>query len=135
MESTDHVEFSGAGADAFFGALPDFIEREIVGAWGVRVASEGAEFAMGYADIGRIDVAIDVEVADVTVARFADVVGEPAYGKEVGRTIEHDAVSGSEADSGENLFGDGLQARVSDLEFCHILFLISFSLSTIIHNH
>ena len=120
MQSADHVEFRGAGADAFLGALPDFIERESVSAGGIGIASESAKFAMRDANICRIDVAIDVEIADVAVARFADVVGEPADGEKVGRAIESDAVGGGEALAGQNFVGDGLQTRVGDLEFGNV---------------
>ena len=49
---------------------------------------------MRHADIRRIDVTIDVEVADVTVALLAHVVRQPTHGQKIARTIEHDAVGG-----------------------------------------
>ena len=82
MQSADHVKFRGAGANAFFGPLVDFIEREIVCAGRVRVASKRAQFAMRHANVRGIDVPVHVEIADVAMARFADVVREPANGQE-----------------------------------------------------
>ena len=70
MQAADHVKFRGAFAHAFRGALVNFFEREGVGAGRIRRAAEGAELAMRDADIGGIDVAVDVEVADVAV-RFS----------------------------------------------------------------
>jgi hypothetical protein len=74
VQAANHVKFGGAFAHALLGALPDFFEGEGVGARGVGIAAEGAEFAMGHANVGGIDVAIDVEVADVAVALLANVL-------------------------------------------------------------
>ena len=112
MQAADHVKFRGAFAHALLGALPDFFEREGVGAGRIGAAAEGAELAMRDADVGGIDVAIDVEVADVAVALLANVVGEPAEGQQVGRAVEREAVVGSQALAGQDLGGDGLKARV-----------------------
>ena len=112
MQAADHVEFGGAFAHALLGALPDFLEREGVGAGRVGIAAEGAQLAMRHADVGGIDVAIDVEVADVAVALLANVVGEPAEGQQVGRAVEREAVVGVQALAGQDFLGDGLQPRV-----------------------
>ena len=69
---------------------------------------------MRHADVGRIDVPVDVEVADVAVALLADVVGEPADGQQVGRAIEGDAVVEVEPLAGQHLVGDRLEPRVVD---------------------
>ena len=50
---------------------------------------------MRHADVGGIDVAVDVEIADVAVALFADVIGEPADGEQVVRLEEREAVVGA----------------------------------------
>ena len=110
MQAADHVKFGGAFADALFGALPDLFEREGVGAGRVGVAAEGAELAMRHADVGRIDVPVDVEVADVAVALLANVIGEPAEREQVGRAIERDAVVEAEPLAGHHFGGDGLRA-------------------------
>ncbi len=112
MQAADHVKFGGSFAHALFGALPDFFEGEGVGAGRVGIAAEGAEFAMGHANVGGIDVAIDVEVADVAVALLANVVREPAEGEQVGRAVERQAVGGVQALAGQDLRGDGLEPRV-----------------------
>src|SRR6202171_6805747 len=102
MQAADDVEFGGAFADALFGALVDFFECKGVSAGSVGIAAESAELAMGDANVGRVDVAIDVEVGDVAVALLADVVGEPTDGEEIGRAIERDTVGGVKALPGEN---------------------------------
>src|SRR6185295_17991216 len=97
MQAANHVKFGGAFAHTLFGALPDFLERVGVGAGGIRVASKSAELAMGNADVSGINVAIDIEVADVAVAPFANVIGEPAESEQVGRAVERDPVLKTEA--------------------------------------
>ena len=128
MQAADHVEFGGAFAHALFGALVDFFEREGVSAGRVGIAAEGAQLAVRDADVGGIDVAIDVEEADVAVALLAHVIGEPADGQQVGRAVERDAVFGGQALAGQHLFGDRLQPRVVDLKFGHGLCSTGFSL-------
>jgi hypothetical protein len=51
---------------------------------------------------------------------FANVVGEPADGKEVGRTVELDAVVESEALTRQDFVGDGLEALVSEDDFAQV---------------
>ncbi len=75
MQAAYDVKFGGAFGYAVGGAGPDFFLAEGVGAGGVFVAAESAEAAVGDADVCGIDVAIDVVIADVAVALFADVIG------------------------------------------------------------
>src|SRR6202047_5684027 len=97
MQAADDVKFRCAFADALFGALVNFFEGESVCARGVGIAAESAELAMCHANVGGIDVTIDVEVGDVAMALLADVIGEPSDGQEIGRAIEGDTVRGVEA--------------------------------------
>src|SRR6266852_1375520 len=80
VQTADDVEFRGAFADALLGALVNFLQGKGVGARGARIASEGAELAMRHANVGGVDVAIDVEIGDVAMALLADVVGKPSDG-------------------------------------------------------
>ena len=43
-------------------------------------------------DVRWIDVTVYVEVGDAAVFFFADVIGEPADGEQVRRTVKFDAV-------------------------------------------
>ena len=83
------------------------------------IAAKGAKLAVRDADVGGIDVAIDVVIGDVAVALFADVVGQPADGKQIGRLVERDAVVKGEALAREDFVGDGFQVRVGDGQFSH----------------
>ena len=84
MQSANNVEFGCAFANALLGALINFFEGVSVGARRVGVAAERTQLAMRHADVGRIDVTVDVEIGDVAVLFFADVVGEPADREQVG---------------------------------------------------
>src|SRR5690348_13133074 len=112
MQAADDVKFRGALGDALSGALPDFFLRVGVSAGGILVTAKGAEAAMGTTDVRRIDVAIDVVVAGVAVALFADVIGEPADGEKIVRLIKRKTVFGGEALGGEDFLRDGLKTLV-----------------------
>ena len=75
---------------------------------------------MGNANIGGIDVAIDVVIGDVAVFFLADVVGEPAYREQVGGAVESDAVVEGQSLAGENSVGDGPETLVGENEFAQM---------------
>ncbi len=74
---------------------------------------------MRYADVGRIDVAIDVVISDVAVALFANVIGQPAYRQKIGRFVKRDAVFKRKALARQDFISDGLQVCVGDGQFSH----------------
>ncbi len=92
--------------------LPCLFEGHGVAGGVALFAAEGAELAGRHADVGGVDVAIDVEVGHVAVHPLAHVVGQPAHGQHVVRAIEREAVVGAEPLLGQDLGGDGLQPRV-----------------------
>jgi hypothetical protein len=98
------------------GGFESFFKRHGVSAGRVFLAAEGTEAAGGDTDVGRIDVAIDVEVRLVPVEALADVIGEPADGEDVAGAVERKGVSGIEALAGEDLVMDRVKARVVGLE-------------------
>src|SRR6266705_6991689 len=107
MQAADDVKFGRAFPDALVGALINFVEGVRVGAGRVGIAAKRAEFAVGNADVGRIDVAIDVVVGDVAVFPFPDVIGKPADGEKVGRAIQLDAFVEGEAFARADFVRDG----------------------------
>ena len=68
------------------------------------------------ADVGGIDVAIDVEIGDVAVLFFADEVREPAYREKVVRFIERETVFSVETFAGQDFCGYWLEASVVYLQ-------------------
>ena len=103
MQAADNVNFRGAFANALRRALVHFFEGEGVSAGGSGIAAESAELAMGHTNVRGIDVAVDVVISDVAVALFADVIGQPADGEQIGRFVESDAVVEGQALAGEGL--------------------------------
>ena len=87
--------------------LESFFQRHGVGAGRVFLAAEGAEPAGGDADVGRIDVAVDVEVGLVAVHALAHVIGEPSDGEDVAGAIEGKRVLLAEAFAGQHFVFDG----------------------------
>ncbi len=114
MQAADHVKFRGAFAHALLGALIDFFQREGVGAGRVGIAAESAQLAVRDAHVCGIDVAIYVEENRVAVALLAHMVGEPADGQQVRRTVKRGAVFGGQALSGQDFFRNRLQVLVVD---------------------
>jgi len=110
------MKFGGALSDAVTGTLVDFLESEVVGAGRIGRAAKGAEFAVSDADVGGIDVTIDVEIGDIAMLFFADEVREPAYGEKIVRFIQRETVRGVETFAGKNLYGYRLEASVVYLQ-------------------
>ncbi len=119
MQAADDVEFGGAFADPLCRAFVNFFEREGVSPGSPGIAAKRAKLAMGHADVGGIDVAINVVVGDIAMALFSNIVGEPTDGEKVGRAIQRHAIVEGQALAGEHLVRDGLQGSVSDGQFCH----------------
>ena len=116
MQAADDVELGDRLGVSGGRGLEGFFERHGVGAGRVLLAAEGAQAAGGHADVGRIDVAVDVEVRLVAVHALAHVVGQPAHGEDVAGAIEGEGVVGGKALAGEHFVVDGVQARVVSLK-------------------
>src|SRR5580658_9603026 len=108
MQAADDVKLRGPFANALFRALVDLLESKRVSTGRVRIAAKSAEFAMRDAYVGRVDVAIDVVVGNVSVALLTNVVREPADGQKVRRTVKRDAVIHRQALARENFLSHGL---------------------------
>jgi hypothetical protein len=63
----------------------------------VLLAAEGAQAARGDANVGVVDVPVDVEVGDVAVHALAHVIGQPADRQNVAGAVERNAVVEAEA--------------------------------------
>src|SRR5271156_1792226 len=103
MQAADNVEFGGAFGDAFSGARVNFVERKSVRTRRVGRAAESAELAVGDANVGRVNVAIDVVVGDVAMLLFANVIREPAHAQKIVRFVEQQPVACVQTVAGENL--------------------------------
>src|SRR5579859_2848972 len=81
---------------------------------------------MGHADVRGIDVAVDIEIGDVAVAFLAYVICKPAYGQQIRRSIERDAILFAESLAGENSGSDWFQPLICDRQFAHLESIESF---------
>ena len=112
MQSADHVKFGGPGANAFRRTLINFIQREIICAGRVGIASKSAEFAMGDANIRGIDVPIYVEVANISVALFANDDSQASRRPANPASDKTTRLPPRSPFAGQNFIGDGPQAGV-----------------------
>jgi hypothetical protein len=78
---------------------------------------------VGYANVGGIDVAVDVVIGHVAVFLLADVIGEPTHGEQVGGAIKLDAVAERETFAGEDFVGDRSKSLVGEDEFAQVVTL------------
>ena len=93
MQAADDVELGDRFASSPRPArCPDLVERHRVRLRIARLLAERAEPAAGHADVGRIDVAVDVEVRDVAVQPLAHDVGHVAERQDVGGAVQRHAV-------------------------------------------
>jgi hypothetical protein len=83
MQPADDVELSHCFRIARRGSLPGLIEGHRVTGRIALLAPKGAQLAGCHADVGGVDVAVDVEVRHVTVHPLANVVGQPAHGQHI----------------------------------------------------
>ena len=79
MQAADNVKLCHGFRQALSSGGEGFFQRHGVGAGRVFLAAKRAQPARGHAHVGRIDVPVHVEVRDIAVHLFADIVGQPAY--------------------------------------------------------
>ena len=106
MQSTDDVELGHRFAIAGSRCRPSLFERHRIGSRRILFPPEGTEAAGCHADIGRVDMPIDVEVGDVAVESLPHVVGQPTYGQNVTRPIEGEAIREVQPLARKNFAGD-----------------------------
>ena len=70
------------------------------------LAGETAELAVHHADIGGIQVPVDVEITDVPVPFLPDPIGQSPHGMQVRSPIESDSLLEGQSLPGEHLVAD-----------------------------
>ena len=83
MQAADDVKLRDRFGVAGGRRLPCLFERHGVAGRVALLAAEGAQLAGRHADVGGVDVAIDVEVGHVAVHPLAHVVRQPAHGQHI----------------------------------------------------
>ena len=83
MQSADDVEFRDRFRPVLSRDAERLFQRHRVSPRRVRLAAEGAELATRHADVGGIDVPVDVEVRAHPVHFHAHVMGQVAEGEQI----------------------------------------------------
>ena len=103
MQSADDVKLRDRLGITGSGSLESFFQRHGVGARACPSCVRRHTAAGGHANIGRIQMAVDVEVRLVAVHAFANVVGHPADGQNVAGAIKSESVIGVQPLASNNL--------------------------------
>jgi hypothetical protein len=116
MQTADDVEFGHSLAVTGGSSLPRFFQGHGVSAGAIFSAAEGAQPAGSHANVGWVDVAVDVEIGNVAVQAFADKVCQPSYGQDIAGSVESDAIVEIEALVCQDLFRDRPQTGIVGLK-------------------
>ena len=92
VQAADDVQLGGAAALGLGGAVQDLLVGHHVALGALQVGPESAEGAAIDADVGRVEVRVDVVIGEVAVLALADEVGQLAEREQVGLLVEKDAV-------------------------------------------
>lgn len=92
MQSPDDVELRDGFAVTGSRGLECLFKRHRVSAGGIFLATKCTKPASRNADVGRVQMAIDVEIGLVSMHGLANVIGQPADGEEVGTAIERKGI-------------------------------------------
>src|ERR1039458_8624212 len=121
VQAADNVKLRNRFAVAGSSGVPDFFQRHGVGAGGILFAAKGAQAAGGHANIGVIDMAVNVEVGDVAVHPLANVVGQADNLQNVARAVERKSIVSREPLLSHHLVMNWAQARVVGLKGMNFL--------------
>src|SRR5580658_5304432 len=112
MEAADDVKLGDRFGIPGGRDLKRLVERHGVAGRVALLAPEGAQLAGGYAHVGRIDVAIDVEVGHVAVQALAHKIRQPAHGQYVIGPVERKTLFAAETLARHHTRGNRLQPLV-----------------------
>ena len=107
VEAADDVQLGDPVVPAGRRLAHGLLDRHRVAAGDARLPRPGAEAAVDPAEVRRVQVAVDVVVAEVPVPPLALAVRERADAEEVRRPEEDEAVLEREPLARERLLGDG----------------------------
>src|SRR3954471_16685028 len=112
MQAADDMKlgycFTVAGSRGF----KCFVEGHRVSPRRILFPSESAQPAGGYANIRRIDMAIDVEISLVAVHSFANVISQPTDCENIASAIQRYPISEVEALACKDFFMDRFKPSV-----------------------
>lgn len=116
MQAADNVKLGHSFAVSGCCSLKGLFEGHGIRTGRVLLAPEGAQTTGRNADVGGIDVAIDIEVSAIAVHPFTAVICEPAESQDIGSSVESERVFRAQSLLREHLLVDGSESRVVGLK-------------------
>ena len=83
VQAADDVHLGGAPPFGLRGALDNLLVAHHVALLATQVGPEGAEGATVNADVGRVQVRVDVVIGEMAVLALGEEVGQLAEGEQV----------------------------------------------------
>src|ERR1700728_2371173 len=100
MQSADDVKLGDCLGKPLSCGIPCLFESHSVSVRLALLAAKGAEPARGDTDVCGIDMAVHVEVGQVSMQPLADEIGHPANGEDVAAAIQCKTVVEAQTFSG-----------------------------------
>ncbi len=88
MQSADDVKLRDRFGVAGSCSLESFLESHGVSARRFFFSAESAQTASGHTNIGRIDVAIDVEIGRIAMHSLAHGISQPSHSEDVAAAVK-----------------------------------------------
>ena len=110
VQAADDVQLGCPAGTGLPCPLDDLVAVHHVGPVFAQVSAERTEVARVYADVGRVDVRVDVVVRKVTVVPLAYQVGHRAQRKQVVRRLERQPVVEAQPLAGLDFIANRLQS-------------------------
>ena len=117
MQSADNVKLGNRLGISRCSSFKRFFKRHGVRARRIFFASEGTQTASRYADVGGINVAVDVEVRPVRVHAFPHMIGQPTDSEDVTGAIQGECIVKIKPLMRHDLFRDRLKTWVVCLKW------------------
>lgn len=108
VKAADDVQLGNAQGEGFFGGTEGILDAHEIGFRVVLLTTESAEAAAGDADVGQVDMAVDVEVGEGAAHTQLGFPGEFPELKEIGVLEKIESVFSVEASPGADLLRDDL---------------------------
>src|SRR5262245_10307781 len=106
VQPADDVQLGGAALLGLGGAFEDLLIAHHVALRRPEVGAEGTEGAAVDADVGRVEMRVDVVIGEVAVLALADNVGQLAEREEIGMLVKVNTLIEGQSLSGLYLLAD-----------------------------
>src|SRR5215472_10364779 len=97
MESADNVKLRYGFGISRSGSSKSLFEGHRISARRIFFPSKRTQTAGGHADVGGVDVTIDVEVCLISVHALAEVIGHPSHRQNVAGPVQNQRIGSIQA--------------------------------------